>query len=361
MKGPIRDYSRYSRARAICLPFASFRVFRGQISSRGLFALFAGADRLDSSDILKRMKSTVFAVLFLLVFSFAVSGQSMFDRGNDFDGDGKADYAVTRNENGLKVWHIWRSTAGYLVMQWGVEGDIVTAADYDGDSKTDIAIARLTSTPENNRLSTTYYLASSTGSVGIVEVEAINIVGALGLFAEDYDGDRKADPGIFQWHAIGFLAYKSSSTGTTSSVGLTWFQVRLGDLTGDNRAEVVSHNVGTGEITAVQGASFTIRFGSPGDRWVAADFDGDNKGDVAIFRPSTGDWWWIRSSDSVVNAIHWGVNGDTPVQADYDGDGKTDVAVYRPGSPQSTYWVLGSTAGYSAFGWGVQADSVVTY
>lgn len=304
------------------------------------------------------MKTLLLAILLMFVSSLTVSAQSMFDKVNDFDGDGKADYAVTRNENGLKVWHIWRSTAGYLVLQWGVSDDIVTAGDYDGDGRTDISVTRLTNYVDNRFYYSTFYLASGNGSLGIVDVNAGNAIGSLAIFNEDYDGDGKTDPGIFQWHGIGFLAYRQSSTGTLSSVSMSWFQVRVGDVNGDNSADVASYNISTNEISV---AGQTVRWGNGGDRWVPADFDGDNRGDIAIFRPGTGDWWWIRSSDSVVNVVHWGVNGDVPVQADYDGDGKTDVAIYRPASPQSTYWVFGSTAGYSAFGFGIATDSAVTY
>ena len=307
------------------------------------------------------MKVILLAVLFMVVSSLAVPAQSMFDKVNDFDGDGRSDYAVTRNESGLKVWHLWRSTAGYAVVQWGIADDFVTAGDYDGDSRTDIAVTRLTSV-EGRWLCTTYYLASSSGSTGIVQVDAPNAVGSLGIMNEDYDGDGKTDPAIFQWHAIGGVTYRKSSTGTIAGVTTTWFQVRAGDITGDNAAEVVSTS-GSGETTVkdpVTGASYTVGFGTQGDRFVAADFDGDNKGEIAVFRPTTGVWWWIRSSDFVVNAAHWGLSGDTPVPADYDDDGRTDLAIYRPGSP-STYWVLNSGGGSSAFAFGLSTDLVVTY
>jgi hypothetical protein len=309
------------------------------------------------------MKTLLIAVLCILVSSLAVSA-SMFDKVNDFDGDGKADYAITRNENGLKVWYMWRSNAGYAVIQWGLTGDTVTAGDYDGDSRTDVAVTRLTDATTSNWVYTTYYLASATGSVGVVQVAAVQAFGSSAISNEDYDGDGKTDPGVFMWHGIGALTYRMSSNGTTAGVTMNYWIVRLGDLSGDGAAEVVSHNPGSGETTvinAAQGGQYTVGFGTHGDRWVAADLDGDNKGEIAIFRPSTGDWWWIRSSDNVVNAAHWGLNGDIPVPADYDHDGKSDLAVYRPASPQSIYYVYGSTAGFSAFGFGIATDSVVTY
>ena len=307
---------------------------------------------------LSGMKTTLIATVCILFSSLSVSAVSMFDKVNDFDGDGHADYAVTRNENGLKVWHIWRSTAGYLVVQWGVADDTVNAGDYDGDGRTDPAVTRLTAYVDNRYYYSTFYLASSSGSVGVVEVNAMNAIGSLALYNEDYDGDGKTDPGIFQWHGIGFLVYRMSSTGSQNSVSMGWFQVRVGDVTGDNVADIASYDISTQSLSV---AGRNIRWGNGGDRWVAADFDGDNVGEIAIFRASTGEWWWIRSSDSVVNVVRWGIIGDTPVHADYDGDGKTDIAIYRPASPQSTYWVLGSGGQSSAFGFGVSTDAAVTY
>ena len=61
-----------------------------------------------------------------------------------------------------------------------------------------------------------------------------------------------------------------------------------------------------------------------------ADYDGDGKSEIAVYRPSNGVWYFLQSSNGF-KAIQWGIASDKVVPADYDGDGKFDIAVYRDG------------------------------
>ena len=106
------------------------------------------------------------------------------------------------------------------------------------------------------------------------------------------------------------------------------------DFDGDGRSDISIFRPSDGTWWVMQSGTNTVsvrQFGTNGDKIVPGDYDGDGRTDMAVFRPSTGDWWILRSSDSSYFILNWGLSTDKLVPADYEGDGKSDIAVYRNG------------------------------
>lgn len=72
---------------------------------------------------------------------------------------------------------------------------------------------------------------------------------------------------------------------------------------------------------------------------VVSDFDGDKKTDLAMFRPSSGDWQIERSSDGLSQPVRTrpSFGGDDIVPGDYDGDGISELGTYRSSTAQ---WIV---------------------
>ena len=112
------------------------------------------------------------------------------------------------------------------------------------------------------------------------------------------------------------------------------------------------------------GGNAAVQFGSNTDKLAPVDFTGDGKTDVAFWRPSTGQWFVLRSEDSSFYAFPFGSNGDIPMPADFDGDGKADLVAC---ASNSVYAFRNTSSGTGAisyaapvvYGTGFSANSAV--
>ena len=197
----------------------------------------------------------------------------------DFDGDGKTDVAVARRGGGVITWYVLRSRDGFTAAQFGAEGSDCTApGDYDGDGKFDYGVQRPCETSGTTNTAVFYAQKSTDGGL---------IATPWGVSTDlvvpgDYDGDGKTDIAVVR-------------EGTTANPILTWYIRRSSD----------------GGLTALQFGSTTT------DLFAQADYDGDGKTDIGVWRDTNGTYYATRSSDGSLLTSQWGVANDFPIAA-YD-------------------------------------------
>jgi subtilisin-like proprotein convertase family protein len=172
---------------------------------------------------------------------------------------------------------------------------------------------------------------------------------------------------------VGFVAggwsltfYTQPTAPLASSLSLMSPSCSQPDYDGDGRSDVAVYRPTTGEWFILQSSTntaSTIAWGAPastglGDVAVPGDYDGDGQTDVAIYRASTGTWF-LRFSSGGSKAVNFGAPsstglGDTPVPGDYDGDGLFDFAVYRSTTGQ---WFVSKSNGAGVLNpsWGAPA------
>ncbi|MBV9960068.1 MAG: VCBS repeat-containing protein, partial [Acidobacteria bacterium] len=189
----------------------------------------------------------------------------------------------------------------------------------------------------------------------------------------DFDGDGKTDPAVVR--AIGNNDTWFIQQTTAGQRGQQWGVVTdyivPEDYDGDNKTDIAVWRPGPpfgAYFYILQSSNSTlntIQFGQNGDDpHVVGDYDGDGKADAAVYRAGVGagahSFWYYRSSiNGLIIGTDWGQNGDKPAPGDYDGDGRNDYVVGRAAGAQSIFYFKNTTSGQSSRVFGVQTDTIV--
>ncbi len=313
--------------------------------------------------------------LHLAPLSFTSAFAGVFTGGPaDFDGDGKDDVVTFTHGPLADVYVALSSGTGFVgtTTKWhdffALDGETALTGDFTGDGRDDIVTFTQGSLAD-------VYVAPSTGTAFGASAkwhDYFSLDGEVPAVG-DVNGDGRDDIVTFTRNAAADV-YVALSTGSSFAASAKWHEFfatagespGLADVNGDGRDDIVAFTGGaladvyvalsTGSgfgASAKWHDSFAMGLSQPR----LGDFTGDGKADIASFTgDDTGDVYVAASTGGgFAPFAKWhdffAPRGEFPYTGDYDGDGRTDMVTFTRAPFNDAYVALSSG---TAFGAGVR-------
>ncbi|WP_353851885.1 Calx-beta domain-containing protein [Microcystis sp. LE18-22.4A] len=256
----------------------------------------------------------------------------------DFNGDGKSDLAVANHSSSNVSVLLGTGTGSFgpaTNFTVGISPRSVTVGDFNGDGKSDLATANRSSS------NVSVLLGTGTGSFGT----ATNFtVGSSphSVMVGDFNGDGKSDLATANRYGYNVSVLLGTGTGsfgtaTNFSAGSSPHSVTVGDFNGDGKSDLATANANGNNVSVLLGTgtgSFgTATYFTVGTRPISVtvgDFNGDGKSDLAVANAYSGNVSVLlgTGTGSFGTATNFAV-GSGPFSVtvgDFNGDGKSDLA-----------------------------------
>jgi hypothetical protein len=271
----------------------------------------------------------------------------------DYTGTGTANLGVYYSN--LGGWYIRNGDGSTTSVSFGYANhDIPIPGDYFGNGLTDVAVFR--------PMTDTWYIDRTPVASGLPPATTSLSYGFVGHdvpVPAGYDAIGFYDlavyrPSTSQW----FILHNLVNAGSNGSQQIVTFgpansslKPVPGDYEGVKSDQIALYDPSTGNWyvrnspTGLTDAVVNVG-GQSGDIPVPADYDGIGRTEEAVYRPSTGQFLIYNPITQAIRTVAVGpLNTAIPVPEDYTGDGKADAAVFVSGSQTSQWIYVDSTTG----------------